>query len=375
MRHLSSRHIIPENNGVELTLGRIVVHDRSRVESEVLPRYFNHASFASLRRQLNYFNFARIGKGRQRGATYCNENVVKLEDILRLKRRGVGSPTPTVDQTSMASQINQNKKIHSDSGNKLNCEHGHAVMPGPFTDGEAPTSFATGFTLYGSERIFSKETHEGIQCQEKANALYIQQEQNQVEVSKTTNKKSLSKKRGRNLVTNSIVPVVHLPPKKKKIEGSSLYLSSIYSSNNGKNRSQFMNSAKNSMEDLRGCNGILQQKDDVVTSNSLVAAHQSSSIQTNVKSDNAMLLPPSSQQQPFGFLPLNKSNSGLPVIKSTSFEALPSSGSCPSLASSNSNSTQESDQEEMLAGEDDFFACNVLLTLSCRASDFIKCNN
>jgi len=70
-----------------------VVHDRARVESEVLPRYFNHASFASLRRQLNYFSFTRIGKGRQRGATYTNEAVYELNDILRLKRRSVGKTT------------------------------------------------------------------------------------------------------------------------------------------------------------------------------------------------------------------------------------------------------------------------------------------
>ncbi|CAB9509283.1 HSF-type DNA-binding [Seminavis robusta] len=70
-------------------LGKIVVHDRVKVESSILPRYFNHSSFASLRRQLNYFAFTRIGKGRQRGATYCNEGVVVLEDILSLKRRSV----------------------------------------------------------------------------------------------------------------------------------------------------------------------------------------------------------------------------------------------------------------------------------------------
>lgn len=74
-----------KNGNVEL--GRIVVHDRLKVEAHVLPRYFNHSSFASLRRQLNYFSFTRMGKGRQRGATYCNEGVVELEDILRLKRR------------------------------------------------------------------------------------------------------------------------------------------------------------------------------------------------------------------------------------------------------------------------------------------------
>jgi hypothetical protein len=71
----------------KVTLGRIVVHDRRKIEADILPRYFNHSSFASLRRQLNYFSFTRMGKGRQRGATYCNDAVVDLADILRLKRR------------------------------------------------------------------------------------------------------------------------------------------------------------------------------------------------------------------------------------------------------------------------------------------------
>jgi len=68
-------------------LGRIVVHDRVKVEANILPRYFNHSSFASLRRQLNYFAFVRLGKGRQRESSYTNEDVVVLEDILHLKRR------------------------------------------------------------------------------------------------------------------------------------------------------------------------------------------------------------------------------------------------------------------------------------------------
>ena len=67
-------------------MARIFIHDRFRVE-DILSRYFNHSSFASLRRQLNYFNFARIGRGRQRGATYVNKTVFELDDILLLKRR------------------------------------------------------------------------------------------------------------------------------------------------------------------------------------------------------------------------------------------------------------------------------------------------
>ena len=71
----------------QIALGRIVVHDRTKVENEILPRYFNHSSFASLRRQLNYFSFTRVGKGRQKGATYCNGSVIEIEDILHLRRR------------------------------------------------------------------------------------------------------------------------------------------------------------------------------------------------------------------------------------------------------------------------------------------------
>ena len=95
-----SRRLIPLFGNADQTidspsLGRIVVHDRVQVESTVLPRYFNHSSFASLRRQLNYFCFVRLGKGRQRESTYVNENVIQLDDILHLKRRSAtGNVSP-----------------------------------------------------------------------------------------------------------------------------------------------------------------------------------------------------------------------------------------------------------------------------------------
>jgi HSF-type DNA-binding len=68
-------------------LGRIIVHDRVQLEADVLPRYFNHSSFASLRRQLNYFQFVRVGKSRRRESTYVNNQVAQLDDILNLRRR------------------------------------------------------------------------------------------------------------------------------------------------------------------------------------------------------------------------------------------------------------------------------------------------
>mmetsp|Transcript_8619 Transcript_8619/g.18961 ORF Transcript_8619/g.18961 Transcript_8619/m.18961 type:complete len:276 (+) Transcript_8619:606-1433(+) len=84
--------------------GRIIVHDRKKVESKILPRYFSHSSFASLRRQLNYFAWTRIGKGRQRHAVYLNKYVIVLEDIMKLKRRiGVSLSPPKSFPSSVIS--------------------------------------------------------------------------------------------------------------------------------------------------------------------------------------------------------------------------------------------------------------------------------
>ena len=94
----------------QVVLGQMVVHDRARMEAEVLPRYFNHASFASLRRQLNYFCFTRVGKGRQRGATYCNEGVVELDDILNLKRRSSGGALSAASSSApMSNNTNEDQ--------------------------------------------------------------------------------------------------------------------------------------------------------------------------------------------------------------------------------------------------------------------------
>ena len=77
-------------------LGRIIVHDRIKMEASVLSRFFSHNSFPSLRRQLSYFSFYRLGKGRQRESTYVNEGVIEIDDILSLKRRSGGSvPAPS----------------------------------------------------------------------------------------------------------------------------------------------------------------------------------------------------------------------------------------------------------------------------------------
>ena len=104
-------------NGV-VTLGRIVVHDRIKVENEILPRYFNHSSFASLRRQLNYFSFTRIGKGRQKGATYCNEGVIVIEDILRLRRRSTSVSNALANDSNLGAASNPRRGSMGSQGTK-----------------------------------------------------------------------------------------------------------------------------------------------------------------------------------------------------------------------------------------------------------------
>ena len=93
--------------------GKIIVHDRARVQSEILPIYFNHASFASLRRQLSYFSFVRVGKSRQSGVTYTNDNVIELSDIRKLKRRAVGKVAQA--PAAVVKQQKKNNKSSSSS--------------------------------------------------------------------------------------------------------------------------------------------------------------------------------------------------------------------------------------------------------------------
>jgi hypothetical protein len=96
------------NSGIK-TPGRIIIHDRNRVQTEVLPFYFNHASFASLRRQLSYFSFVRLGnlgRGRSTGSvTYINHSVYELSDILRLKRRTAGETPATAPVAAAAGMV------------------------------------------------------------------------------------------------------------------------------------------------------------------------------------------------------------------------------------------------------------------------------
>lgn len=54
--------------------GRIEVHNPSKLEREVLNKYFRHSKFSSFQRQLNYFGFRKLaGKGKMAPCSYVND--------------------------------------------------------------------------------------------------------------------------------------------------------------------------------------------------------------------------------------------------------------------------------------------------------------
>ena len=94
----------PDKSSSPITPGKIVIHDRKLVEEEVLPIYFNHKSFASLRRQLSYFSFVRAGKSSRGKVTYSNDAVFEIADILKLKRRSSSTEKKHQSQQQQRSQ-------------------------------------------------------------------------------------------------------------------------------------------------------------------------------------------------------------------------------------------------------------------------------
>lgn len=104
---LATNAPLPDKCSPPITPGKIVIHDRKLVEEEVLPIYFNHKSFASLRRQLSYFSFVRVGKSSRGKVIYSNDAVFEIADILKLKRRGASAEKKAQDQQQQRSQREQ----------------------------------------------------------------------------------------------------------------------------------------------------------------------------------------------------------------------------------------------------------------------------
>lgn len=212
---------IPGNRlGEQTTLGKIVVHDRNRVQAEVLPIYFNHASFASLRRQLSYFSFVRVGKGRQGGVTYTNDSVVELNDILKLKRRTPGSK----QMTEVASAVNNGMK----NAAKTNQDAGHSSL-NVSENNDSSTFLSSNIGTPISMEACPTAEYSGIPRNISPMSNYKSQggvvTRNRNIPSTSTGKRHITRKRERCatgklatlLYNNGIVPFIHLPTKKSPL--------------------------------------------------------------------------------------------------------------------------------------------------------------
>lgn len=233
----------------ETVTGQIVVHDRNRVQQELLPVYFNHASFASLRRQLSYFSFQRVGKSRSKGVTYTNENVVDMSDILKLKRR-VSTNTKSSSAVSKKQKKSNDDSVTTNlpSMTSQHLEHlgvapdvASAVLSGALhaakTNGileidganlnrfTANTSAGSGSSIsnsFGSNSLDSKSREMLVIKKQKKKKRKSSSYMRILKASEPRSRKD-KKRLDRLLSANNVVPFIHLPErpsenKKKDVE-------------------------------------------------------------------------------------------------------------------------------------------------------------
>jgi hypothetical protein len=79
----------PDGRGIQ-------IRNRARMESIVLPKYYNHSKMRSFQRQLNYFGFKKTNKSKKDTLTFGNANfnmkapsdMAKIQRKLRDRKRG-----------------------------------------------------------------------------------------------------------------------------------------------------------------------------------------------------------------------------------------------------------------------------------------------
>jgi len=218
------------------TKGQIVVHDRNRVQAEVLPIYFNHASFASLRRQLSYFSFQRVGKGRCAGVTYTNDDVVELSDILQLKRRvtvnkssaaakkttkarAAYSPTEEtqhLDQLAVAPEVASAML----SGTMAAAKTNDNLDPTAAVRSSISTAGASGTTSHSSISHSSNSSMDKCVPKTSEESLCVAKKRNKPSCKRllknsTPQSRKERKRLDKLLSLNRVVPFIHLPERRK----------------------------------------------------------------------------------------------------------------------------------------------------------------
>ena len=89
--HPAERTSLTELVGFDLIYaGRIEVHNPSKLEKDVLNKYFRHSKFSSFQRQLNYFGFRKLaGKGKMAPCSYVNDAAGDdIASLIHIKVKG-----------------------------------------------------------------------------------------------------------------------------------------------------------------------------------------------------------------------------------------------------------------------------------------------
>ena len=204
--HLIS-YVIERVNGKVKSPGKVLIRDRNILQSQILPLYFNRASFDTFRRQLCYFSFVRLTKGRKStDITYTNGAVVELSDILRLKRKLVVNSSSLAFSAQTRQQLLQLGKPKEES-QESSRDLALAVTLGKMHACEANNDLDTeNYTEQSLAKVqVYKKTRAGI-----ISGKVTSNKENREAKSKSARKNSQSRVM-RFLIINEIVPFLNFP--------------------------------------------------------------------------------------------------------------------------------------------------------------------
>jgi hypothetical protein len=89
----NNREVIEWSKGA--TGGKIVVHNRTKLENDILLKYFRASKYISFQRSMNNYGFRRLGIKGSEDCSYINDALTQdLCSLLTLKVRNfISSPT------------------------------------------------------------------------------------------------------------------------------------------------------------------------------------------------------------------------------------------------------------------------------------------